>query len=307
MLLSSRGIKMRATASVAAGLVLLIAAAALAGRADAVTYEPAPFCEPTTVRDWLKPFERMSRLHQPRQSGKVDFGPANLRLRATPQLLVGGGAVGFRLGLEQRNGLILLWKAKTTIVEVDRNGFPIGRPQQSIKRVDFLDPALGREFQAQVSRAPAFYRSTIVFSGVSGQELGKFSFYTRVVKPSAKAHLGLDASVYRPGGSVFMRVENPGSLAASYGVDYNVEKLEGGNWIEAPESPRGPIIMLGITAPPGMTGPCNIFLIPPTMAPGSYRISKRVGFKIPPGSKVDKHSPARRPDSVLIAQFEIVA
>ncbi len=306
MLLSSRGTKATLRVAIAAALALL-SSAILAGRAGAVTYEPEPaFCKQMVIRDPASPFARMPKLHQPSESGRIGFGPPQLRLIATPGLRVSGGDVGFILGLAQRRGSSLPWTATTTLVEVNGRGRPTGRPQRTIRRVGWLKPHYGDRFQFEVADDPALYRTTILLTGASGQRLGKFSFYTQVSKAHPEARLNLNASSYRPESTVFMRVENLGNLAASYGGDYDVEKLEGSTWVEAPENPHGPMILIGLTAMPGASGPCNQFWIPPTTAPGSYRIAKEVTF---PRPFVRGARPGKRkqiPKATLTAEFQVV-
>jgi Bacterial Ig-like domain len=287
--------------------VLLIAAMALlpAGAA-AVTYEPEPaFCKLQVIRDPAPPFARMPKLHQPSNGGKIGFGPPSLRLRATPSLRVGGGRVGFTLYLARQQGLNLPWTATMTVVVVNRNGRPTGVSDRIIRKVGWLKPS-GKRFQVPVPDAPAFYRATILLTNAGGQRLGKLSFYTRMERTDPRARLNLNASTYHPESSVFMRVESFGNLATFYGVDYKVEKLEGSAWIEAAESPRGPVILIGLSSLPGSSGPCNRFWIPPTMAPGSYRIAKEVDFVLP----FVPDDPPRRPGPppvTLIAQFQVTA
>lgn len=303
MSLSGREIWARVAGATLAAL--LLGGAWLTGPAEGVTYEPEPsFCEPTVIRDPLAALARMPKLHQPSKNGQVGFGPPRLRLRTTGGMLVDEGEVGFYLGLKQRNGLSLNWTAKTTLVEVNGNGHPIGDPQSSRKKVGRLKPSYSKRFTLAVPADPAFYRVTILLSGKSGQVLGKFSFYTRVVRPTHTAKLALSASTYHPETTIFMRVENFGNLTAYYGVRYEVEKLEGESWVEAQESPRGPMILIGLASPPGMTGPCSQFRVPPTMAPGMYRISKDVDFLPPVHVSHPRHF-VPSPQATLTAEFQV--
>jgi hypothetical protein len=304
MLLSGWG--WRAARRVVFPAAFLIACiASTTGRAAAVTYEPEPpFCERSVVSDPLAPVEGMPKLHRPSPSGRIGFGPDSLRLRATPNRLVGGGSVGFTLAVEQRKGLSLPWTAKATLVRVDGDGRPTAAPRRIIRKVGWLRPYYGDRFHFPVSEKPAFYRTTILLSNGGDRRLGKFSFYTWVERPVLKAKLNLNASSYRPESTVFMRVENLGNIAAFYGVDYEVERFLEGSWAEAPENPHGPMIMIGINALPGASGPCGRFWIPPTTSPGTYRISKEVSYTFP-----FPYSPAKRPhrtEETLTKEFQVI-
>jgi hypothetical protein len=306
MLLSGSG--SRRGAGAAAAALLIAATALLPAGATAVTYEPEPaFCKQQVIRDLFPAPAAMPKLHQPPASGRIGFGPARLRLLTTPRLQVGEVEVGFTLGVEQRHGLSLPWTAATTIVEVSRKGRPIGAPRRTTRKVGWLKPGRGDRFQFEVPDDPAFYRTTILLRGASDQKLGKFSFYTQVRKADPEARLKLNASDYRPESTVFMRVENLGNMTAFYGAAYEVEKLEGDAWVEAPENPHGVVLAIGISALPGGMGPCTRFWVPPTTAPGTYRIAKEVTFVLPYYSgplakKLRKHPPK----AVLTAEFQVV-
>ncbi|HET9198152.1 MAG TPA: immunoglobulin-like domain-containing protein [Solirubrobacterales bacterium] len=288
-------------------MLLLLAMAALAAPAAAVPYVPEPpFCKQTVVEDPLAPIKRMPELHEPSAGGQIGFGPSSLRLRTTPSFRVGGGEVGFSLGLAQRKGLSLPWTGKATLVAVNGYGRPIGEPRRSAKKIGWLKPRYARRFRFEIPDDPGFYRTTLLLTGASGEKLGKFSFYTRVAEPVGAARLALDAQTYRPGSTLFFRVENVGTLTAFYGVPYTVEKLEGGSWSEAPESPRGPTILIGISSPPGVAGRCFSFWVPPAMAVGMYRVSKEIDFLplLSPGE--DRRQVTRPPSTTLTAEFQVV-
>ncbi len=268
--------------------------ASLTQPAGAVTYEPEPpFCKRAVIRDLLSPFDRMPHLRQPSKTGQIGFGPSSLRIRTTPQLNLGEGGVGFTLSVARREGLNLPWTATTTIVEVNGNGRPIGKPHRSIKKVGRLKQFRGDRFQFNPPDDPAFYRTTILFTGPSDQKLGRFSFYTRVMRPTIDARLALNASTYRPESTVFLRVANFGTLRVAYGVPYSIERLEAGSWAKAPESPDGPWILPIRFTPPGHGGSCAGFWIPPSMPSGHYRVVKPIGIGI-------------REQTNLTAEFDIV-
>lgn len=275
MLLNGRGTRARLGRVALLALLMLSLASPLAGPASAITYEPEPaFCERQQLHDFLAPLERMPKLRQPPRNEGIGFGPEKLRLRAAPSMLVGGGEVGATLAIAQRRGLRLPWTATATLVEVNGKGRPAGKPRRLVKRVGWLKPFKGDRLRFKVPDDPAFYRVTVVFRGASGQKLGRFGFYYRVVRPIQRAILRLDASSYRPETTVFARVENFGTLPVWYGVPYSIERLVSGSWVEAPESPDGPWILPLLSSPPGYSGPCNGFWIPGSTPPGRYRFVK---------------------------------
>jgi len=294
MLLSG---KPTSTLAIFAALAVLLV---LPGRAGAVAYEPEPpFCQPHEAHDFLAPLKRMPKLHQPGKNGQIGFGPASLRLRSTPSLLAGSGEVGVTLAPLQRKAMRLHWTLGALLVKVDGRGRPVARVGRLLEPVGRLKPVAGQDFGLEVANEPGFYRLTVALLGATGKKLGQFGFYYRVL-PSlgATARLRLDNSVYRPGTTVFGRVENFGTDYATYGVDYRIERLEGGVWTTAPESPDGFWIMIGLSSPPGMSGRCTAFGIPETMPPGRYRMVKAVSFFSWPGGE--------RGAQALAAEFDVV-
>jgi hypothetical protein len=295
MLLSGRESRRQSAHVALIATLLLLAPLAFQGRASAVTYEPKPaFCEFQQLRNFLAPLERMPKLHQPSAIGQIGFGPGSLRLRSAPSMVVGEGEVGATLAVAQRQGLRLPWTATATLVEVNGNGRPIGKPRRLVRRVGWLKPFKGDRLRFAVPGKPAFYRVTVTLRGASEQLLGRFGFYHRVVATVARVRLSLNAPAYRPESIVFARVENRGTVPAYYGVPYSIERLEGQSWVEAPESPDGPWILPIWASPPGFSGPCNGFWIPPSMPPGRYRMVKPLGV-----GKSEE-------DTILTAEFDLV-
>jgi hypothetical protein len=284
-----------------AGL-LLLAAAVCAPTASAVTYEPEPtgFCERQTLRDFLKPFDRMPELRASGERGQIGVGPSNLRLQWSPSLLVGGGKLGFTLSAGQRKPLHLAWTASATFVQVNGKGKPIAKAKRRERYVGTMEPSASEHFQFLVSPKPAFYRVTIAFRGRAGRKLATFGTYYRMMRPFHRQRLATNASAYRAGNTVFARVENYGTLLVTYGVPYAVERLEGSAWVKAPESPDGPWIMPLLWSLPGESGECDGFRISSSMPAGTYRVVKEVTL-MPPGRR------AKGDKRTLTAEFVIAS
>jgi hypothetical protein len=291
------------TSSAARAWVCAAAAAllslALVPRAGAVTYEPTPsFCEPSLLRDYLAPLERMPKLRWPPTEGVPVFGSGNVTLSSVQQLVVGGGTVGFSLRLRNYNHPAHpRWELSATFSRVDWRGRTrdvIDRTTIPVSEVS-RDSEPGAEFD--LADRPAAYRLTIVARTPSGRRLGRYGAYFRVVPETRHARLGLNATTYRPEQTVFARVENRGTAIATYGVPYSIERFDGSAWATAPESPKGPWILPLLLSPPGGTGRCDSFWIPPTMPPGEYRVVKRVNFGWPERNQ---------PDTTLTAGFQIL-
>lgn len=267
--------------------LVLAAIAALAVSAappviGAVTYETAPtaFCRPTVLRDYLAPLDRLPKPHSPGPSGRLGFGPRSIRIRPLPSLLVGGGTIGYKLFLAKgAPAQHPDWTVVTTLERVSWRGRPAETHNHARRHVTTISKSheAGEEFR--VNRYAFPYLLTVVFRDKSGKELGEYGFYFRVVDATANARFGLSAPSYRPGGTVFARIENIGSSQVTYGGAYAIERLEGAAWTKAPESPKGPWVLPMYSTAAGMTeNGCHSFWLPPTMPPGRYRISKEAQF-----------------------------
>lgn len=259
----------------------VFAALAVAPPASAVTYEPVPaFCDGKVVHDYLNPLKRMAKPHAPHPSGRIGFGPPALRLRLFPSLLVGQSSAGYWLYLERRRGRVRLeWEVTTTLARVDWRGRELSVLARGHRRIGSVDSRLGVIGQFEIDGHPDVYRFTLEIARRSGEKLAEFSRYLRVVRPTRKARLALDAASYKPGETVFGRIENFGTAAVHFGAPFVIERLEGTGWVRAPESPRGPWIRPLYGVGPGEASPhCSGFWIPPTMPAGRYRMSKGVDF-----------------------------
>lgn len=271
----------RASALVATAIAALTLSAATPA-AGAVTYEMAPstFCSATVLRDYLAPLDRLPKLHSPGPSGQLGFGRRSIRLQPLPSLLVGGGMIGYKLFLSRgAPAQHPNWTVITTLTRVNWRGRIAETHSHARRHVTTISRSRGAGVEFRVNRYAFPYLLTVVFRNQAGKELGEYGFYFRVVDATANAHLGLSAPSYRPGSTVFARVENLGSSPVSYGAPYAIEHLDGATWSKAPESPPGPWIMPLYLTAGGMTeNGCHSFWIPPTMPPGRYRISKEAQF-----------------------------
>lgn len=289
-------------------MLLAISLAPVAAAAELSEPEP-PFCQPETVHDYLAPLERMPKLHAPPESGQLGFGPANLRFSFHQPLLVGIGTPGFDLSLFKRSPSVHpRWEVTATLSEVDWKGRVLKVVDEARRKVTTVNRERGGGVDFEVGADPGVYRLTVVFQSRTGQKLGGFGTYYRVVPLTRHARLGLDANSYQPEGTVLARVEDFGTTAVAYGVPYVIERFEGDTWMKAPESPPGPWIMPLLFSLRGASGPCNSFQIPASMPPGLYRMKKEVEFAFPhplkhrPGVHIDY--PHRK--RLLTAEFEVV-
>jgi hypothetical protein len=91
----------------------------------------------------------------------------------------------------------------------------------------------------------------------------------------AEAGIAVEREAVRPGEAAYARVE-AGPRGATFGAEYRVERLVGGNWQQAPGGPRVFVqVELGLGA--DQSGYCNQYVVPDDASPGRYRFSRDLG------------------------------
>jgi hypothetical protein len=203
--------------------------------------------------------------------------PTTVSFESYDEFQVGDGMLGFQLrqtdGRRARN---LGLQSIATFTRIDRRGEVLeilGRERIQISSIKGYE-TLPISFKV---REPGLYRADVVFTDRSGQRLGRYGTYTRLLPLVAQPpRLALNARFFRPGQTVFGRIENFGTTSIFYGAPYSIERWNRSTWITAPESPRGPWIRKLFATRPGGTGACSAFQIPDTIPPGTYRMVKPI-------------------------------
>ena len=215
---------------------------------------------------------------------------------ALSRVIVGEGGFGYRFfddtyGLREKVNLD--WDVKTALSRIDRRG-------EVLRRVDGEDQYFGvvrdigeMSFWLDTPPAPALYRYDIAFRDhSSGELLGSYSEYLRVVKPTFHAGIAVNSDWVHPGQRVFARVENGGTSWVSFGLEYKVQRLEGNRWVAQDLGVDGWLLPL-ILMPGGQSGWCMPYRVPADASPGRYRFIKELGF------------PGRRSGKRAIAAFSV--
>jgi hypothetical protein len=252
-------------------VALLVLAAVGGGPSTAAaseTTEPA-FCKSEVLHDYLAPLKQMPKLRELpyRARGEIRFRGAYIGASG-PSLAVSGGSAGYQLQWDTNPR----WTISVTFAQVNSRGKVIRWMGERRFRLGRLAPATIVEPHIALPGAPATYRTTLVIRSHSGRKLAMFGNYYRVVKPRVDARLVPDAAIHRPGDTLFARLENPGATVVLFGAEFFVEKLEGEDWVPAPEAP-GPFptglqfVAAGVTS-----RHCTIFPIPASMPAGRYRL-----------------------------------
>jgi hypothetical protein len=256
---------------VGVALLTLLVLSLVGAPSPAAASEPEPpFCESTTLHDYLAPLKRMPKLRELPYRGKAEPRFRGVRIGAAgPSLAVNGGRAGYQLQWDTNPR----WDITVTFARVNSNGKVVQRIGQRRLRLGELAPAVIEEPSFAMPGKPAIYRTTLVIRSPSGRKLAEFGNYYRVVRPAVHALLAPEDTVYLPGETLFARVENPGAAFVLAGAEFTVEKLDGKIWAAA-ESP-GPFPAPLFFIAPGMAGGyCTVFPIPTSMPAGKYRISQ---------------------------------
>ena len=282
--------------------VLLLApwtgAANAARLIDPFTLGDPEFCSPEEpVRDFglskLPPVREM-----PVSEGMFGHGAVNAYGGGMfGRILTGPQGYGYGFSESNYTGTVRLnWTVTAQMWSVGGKGNPIEQVGEARLFIGRLNAAHQPHISIDTPSENGFYRFDIQFTAESGALLGSYSEYLKVVPPYWKVRLGLSGSTFKPGERVLSRVENLGTETVSYGESFSVQRLEGGQWMRAPELTRGPWLMwLGI-AGAGRSGRCSSLYLPEDVAPGQYRISKSVG----------EHGWPRGKSRRLTAPFEVV-
>lgn len=270
-------------AGLATGFALVLTLAPAAPAYEEQTYGK-PFCAGKPVHDYQRVFDRMPPAHPPPEGEDLPFGPRNMSIyqSAISRIEVGGGGFGYRFADDTyglREQVDLSWDVTSTMSRVNARG----RLERTIaSERQELGVLTARKigdvsFWLDVPRGPALYRYDIEFRDhESGRLLGHYWDYLRVVRPRFKARIAVNRKQVHPGGTVYARVENPGTEWVFYGVAYAVQRFADGRWVDAPGGPSGAWILIGISMGSGGSGSCMRYRVPPGAPPGVYRFVKEM-------------------------------
>jgi len=255
------------------------------------------FCEGGKVHDYERVLDRLPPVRHVPESRDLPFGPRNMSIYSTApsRVIVGRGGFGYSFFDDTfgvRSEVRLFWDVTTRLSRIDRGG-RVQREVDSETRYlgvlkDVGDPSFWLDTPAQ----PALYRYDIEFRDHrSGDPLGSYSEYLRVVKPTHHAGIAVSPARVRPGQEVFARVENRGTGWIGFGLPYAVQRLEEGGWVEQPLGVDGWLLPL-ILMEGGHTGWCMRYDVPTDASPGWYRFVKDLSFF---GRERDKQAVAAFP------------
>ena len=184
----------------------IVVMATCASSASMAWAAPSDSCPVGKGRDYSAPLGALPPTRAVPEERPLPFGPRQLRIESLTNVLVGGGAGGFRLEAanSSQHKYRLGWAVELRVTRVSRRGSEL--QEYRIRRYRLDQPqALGLEsveFTASVPPKPAIYRFDLVIRSAGGKTLGRYGEYYRVVRPSigAKLLIGARCSAHGPTG-----------------------------------------------------------------------------------------------------------
>jgi len=236
------------------------------------------WCKGVSVHDYRAPLDALSPVQHPPE--QLPFGPHKLNLYSTAfsPVIVGKGGFGYGFFDEtyRHRTLHLNWEVSARLSRIDRRGEPVQVVRtRTLRLADISDPAEEIDLWLRVPAGPALYRYDLEFHDLqSGELLGSYSEYLRVVRRTFHARIAVNRPSFHPGQTAYARVENPGTEGIFFGLDYDVQRFNAGRWVHYPSGHSGGWLLIGLLMGSGESGWCMRFHVPATAEPGWYRFVK---------------------------------
>lgn len=275
-------------------LLALLGLLLVAAPSTAAAAEPEPsFCATKTLHDYLAPLKRLPKLRELPYRRRAEPLFRGVRIGASgPSLSVSGrSSAGYQLQWDTNPK----WDITVTLARVNGRGQVVQRLGRRHLRLGALGQALITEPHFSLPGKLGTYRSTLLIRSASGKQLAEFGNYYRVIRHTVHARLTPNATTYRPGGTLFARVEDHGAAFVLFGEEFFIEKREGEEWVPLPEAPF-PMGLFEV-APGTTSNHCTVFPIPATTPAGRYRLTQEVVISWPSQRR------QRRP--MLHAEFDV--
>lgn len=239
---------------------------------------PPGFCSAGVIKNFLKPIEGLPPVRSLPSSGRLGVGPASLRLFPPKEALVTAGVARFEAqgSLEgSPSSGFLRWRVESALFKIHKNSKDetlIARKLKIVRSVqEFGHTSFGISRKVQAGS----YRLDIKIVNKSGVALKKYQQYFRVVTARSNLQLGVSATTLHPGETGFLRFENYGTVAASYGYGYHLLNESGE---EVPTGAIFPAVLLHL--PAGMAGHCFSLELPDELPPGKYEVYSRASDRL---------------------------
>jgi hypothetical protein len=277
--LQSRPARFAAWLAAVLALAVAVIVASNQSAAAADSKSSPGFCEEQPSR-YLRPLLKMPPLLAPPASERLPFGPERLRIYIYGgQLQVGAGGIGFAFSNESIEYPFQSdWIAELDLLRVDQTGTVKRRLNHKVDSLFRIAPNGTRFEQFKVSPHPGYYRVNILLrTRGSGDMLGRYGAYFRVVRPTFGVKLAASTKVVAPGQTIYARVKNLGTELVTPDSLFPIERLTGGDWAQvASASVSGLRPTFRARLRGGEDARCASFQVAADVEPGTYRFKADV-------------------------------
>jgi len=249
--------------------LLLCCQALLVAEGSSAAESTSSFCAKETVKNYLKPIERLPRVRTVPSSGQLGIGPASLRIFPPREILATSGHAYFEAhgSLDRRSTGPLHWQVESSLFRIhprSQDVTLIAHKRKLVRSVQgFAHASFG--FSKQVK--PGVYRLDLEIKNDSGVKLKKYQQYFRALPARTDLRLGVNATSFHPGDTGLLRIENYGTVFADYGFGYRLLNENG------EEVPTGVIFSnILLRLPAGTAGYCYPLVLPDELLPGEYEV-----------------------------------
>lgn len=236
-----------------------------------------PFCKQQRVlRNYLAHLPAVPKGRGFSKSGRLRVGPHALRIYPPQEQVVALGRGRFEVQaatVGRHSKHPLNWWVVSRLERIDKNGN--GRGPFKVKRqyVASVDGFGRKDFGFSGGGLPGFYRLSVEFENGEERPLATYQELFRAMPARSELRLDTSFSGLSPGGSGYLRVDNLGTVPASYGPGYQLFNSNGEEI--ALEGVVFSNILLRLH--PGYAGSCFPFRAPTNLPSGEYVIKVEAG------------------------------
>jgi hypothetical protein len=253
---------------------------------DKEAQEAQAFCSAPGPRDYAEPLADLPPITELPAKRKgiihLPFGPKNLGVYTlSPSVvLVNGGLYGY--GLYDRDfsdsSLSLNWRISVQLQSLTGAGLVEEEIDEDTVEVGSFTPDSQPQRKLEVPESVGFYRVDVQFATKTGEALGSYSEYLRVMRPTIHVRLGINHRQFRHNQILAFRLENVGTARIGYGSFYWFARKTPKGWKGVEQLNQRSFDEYYAFAGAGEAGRCTSFRIPQNLLRGLYRVSKVVGI-----------------------------
>ncbi len=259
--------------SAALALALVTSDSALAAPREV---PPGAFCKPDAiVRNYLGSITKLQGSRGFPKSGRLSVGPKALRVYPPRERLVVVGrdqfeSQGALSHPPPRPPVPLGWWVSSRLERIGKRGVVSGATTPKRQYIATVNGFRFGNFGFGSNVKPGTYRLDVSFEDRSGRLLREYQEYFRAVKAHSSLKLSANRPTFEPGGAGYLRVENYGTVPATFLHQYRIWRLgDGSGELQLP-----PQVYSGVRplVGAGRAGGCIQFSVPADAPAGEYQV-----------------------------------